>query len=285
MSHQPSSPDDCTLAPSSSLALRGVQGDPSIKISDRTVQFNGPRIRNIQSNVAIPTANCFVLPPLPTYSQANRVPGAHSPSRQSTWYFECTILDQPRGPASLVCVGLATDELPGYLLGPGMEMSGHKNIGVGYHSTGRKYVNGEYEAEYGHAFGAGDTVGVGWDTAVDRVFFTVNGKMLGTAAAECLSPATPMFPTFGGTRGAVLCANFGTEAFMWEQANQDNLGFFMDPLPKYSATDCSDCQDLCALESTLANLALDQVSEMDLVDMTTVAEVPLYGGWSNPPAY
>ncbi|KAI9218665.1 hypothetical protein BC828DRAFT_417110 [Blastocladiella britannica] len=239
MSIYPTSPDDFALAPASSLIARGVSGPLSVKLmSERLLRFEGQRVRNIQAN--------FSLPAVPA------VPAEHTPSpAQRLWaecdddtssstsgsemvpdhisYFECTVRGQLRGPASLVCVGVAGSDLPGFVLGPGMHGSG-----VGYESTGIKWVNGHNVTSYGTHYGVGDTVGIGCDHVRSIVFFTLNGVFQGTAAAECVPlNSGELYPTIGGTRGAAVSINFGSDAFMWDEANDLGYGFCCEALPSY----------------------------------------------------
>ncbi|KAI9178724.1 hypothetical protein H9P43_005386 [Blastocladiella emersonii ATCC 22665] len=253
MTHLPSSPDDYTLAPLCDLTKRGVVGDPSVsvKIRERTIQFTGPHVRNAQSNFPIPIH----------FTSTNT---------QSVFYFEVTVLEQPRAGASLVCVGLARGDCPGYTLGPGLA-----GIGVGFHSAGRKYINGTFDAAYGRRFGVGDTVGVGWCVRRNTVFFTLNGEEMGTAAAECLPVAHGVYPTVGGTRDAVLAVNFGNDAFIWQPANDQTYGFFADALPAYSA------------EAALAPRECGDGGEVPVgdVDLTDLGSVPGWTACEMPPPY
>ena len=131
------------------------------------------------------------------------------PRRVPVSYFEVTIVAS--GERGLIGVGF-TDT--GAKLGrqPGWEPGTY-----GYHGDdGKKYhARGSGEA-YGPRFGAGDVVGAGVDWERGSVWFTKNGRSLGTAFTGPLPPG-PLFPTVGlHSRGERVTVNFGATPFRFD---------------------------------------------------------------------
>lgn len=124
------------------------------------------------------------------------------------YYFEITILDQ--GDTGRIGVGLCNRDVQ---LGkmPGWESGSyayHGDDGLLFRQTG---VAG---AQYGPIYGTNDVIGCCWDQVDGAVFFTRNGKALGTAFYN-LSGA--LYPTVGmQSMCGRIRANFGKEDFVYD---------------------------------------------------------------------
>ncbi|KAK7534164.1 concanavalin A-like lectin/glucanase domain-containing protein [Phyllosticta citribraziliensis] len=83
----------------------------------------------------------------------------------------------------------------------------------GYHGDdGHKYDNMSI-IEDGHPYGQGDTVGAGVDFANREIFFTKNGKRLGTSFSG-ENVKGKLFPMVGfHACGVKIRTNFGTREF------------------------------------------------------------------------
>jgi len=133
-------------------------------------------------------------------------------------YFELTIalpsqpLD-PLGPYAgwrkeCVAIGLADKYFPFKSYQPGWRRKSY-----GYHSDDGKTFNSGLSDYIGPTFGPGDTVGCGWNSGKQYIFFTKNGKNLGTIAGVTESE---LFPVIGMDTLNTVHVNFGAEPFVFD---------------------------------------------------------------------
>lgn len=128
-------------------------------------------------------------------------------------YFEMTI--KSSGKKGRHTIGLTPE---GYLL---TRQAGCEERSFGYHSVnGRKYCYG-YNNEgkaYGPTFTVGDVVGCGINFSQDEVFFTKNGKNLGTAFSKVNCSGTGLlYPTISlHSPGEKVSVNFGNRPFKFD---------------------------------------------------------------------
>jgi hypothetical protein len=99
-------------------------------------------------------------------------------------------------------------------------MPGWDSLSYGYHSdTGSIYHNSKRSLRrVGPTFGRGDTVGCGVDYSRGNIFFTLNGKLLGTAWEGLDLKAKTLFPTLGVSADATshIDCNFGQRSFLFD---------------------------------------------------------------------
>lgn len=132
------------------------------------------------------------------------------------YYFEVSISDAPlpgddaftadRPPC--VSIGLATEHfrLQDKQAGWTSDSLGwHGDDGVLYHRSGRGLQR------FGPPFGAGDTIGCGVHLTSRRVFFTLNGSLVGTAF-EIASRGAVVYPAVGIDSHQELRFNFGSRS-------------------------------------------------------------------------
>eukprot|EP00696_Hemimastix_kukwesjijk_P019625 gnl/Hemi2/8952_TR3105_c0_g3_i1.p1 gnl/Hemi2/8952_TR3105_c0_g3~~gnl/Hemi2/8952_TR3105_c0_g3_i1.p1 ORF type:complete len:195 (-),score=56.50 gnl/Hemi2/8952_TR3105_c0_g3_i1:39-623(-) len=129
------------------------------------------------------------------------------PSRRRAYYFEMTVLNH--GEFGRMSIGLTdvqfdTSRQPGY-----------EANSFGYLSEeGRKFNGSTLGRSYGPKFSAGDTVGCGIHFARQEIFFTHNGRHLGTAFGEVEGE---YFPTVSlHSTGEVVFVNFGQLPFKFD---------------------------------------------------------------------
>ncbi|CAG8676489.1 6945_t:CDS:2, partial [Paraglomus brasilianum] len=120
-------------------------------------------------------------------------------------YFEINVLSNTSPKDVTIAIGLATKPYPSFRL-PGWNL-----YSVGYHSDdGRKFNDAYGGREYGPEWGkVGDTVGCGYYPATGYVFFTKNGRNLGTAFTGIRHL---WYPTIGADGPCKLEVNFGDGA-------------------------------------------------------------------------
>jgi hypothetical protein len=131
--------------------------------------------------------------------QANR-PFAHD---VLVGYFEMTIINQ--GERASMSIGLANSSFKN-TRHPGWEPGSY-----GYHGEdGRKFNNSSRGEPYAVKYGAvDDVIGCGLNFSSREIFYTKNGKHLGTAFSE---PAHSYYPTVGlHSAGEEVRLNFGTD--------------------------------------------------------------------------
>lgn len=96
------------------------------------------------------------------------------PSLCGVYYYEVDILEASRD--TTISVGFCTNEARL------SKIPGHDTHTWGYHSDdGRAISPLDHGIPYGHKYGAGDTVGCGFDFKNRKIFFTKNGIFLGDA--------------------------------------------------------------------------------------------------------
>jgi hypothetical protein len=116
-------------------------------------------------------------------------------------YFEMTIINQ--GERACMAIGLSNTDFKS-TRHPGWEPGSY-----GYHGDdGRKFHNNSRGEPYAVKFGAvDDVIGCGLNFAMREIFFTKNGKYLGTAFTD---PSHSYYPTVGlHSTGEEVRINFG----------------------------------------------------------------------------
>lgn len=124
------------------------------------------------------------------------------------YYFEITIADH--GDTGRIGIGLCArnvrlEKMPGWESG---SYAYHGDDGMLFLRTGASGT------PYGPKYGTGDVIGCCWDLVDNTVFFTKNGKHLGTAFR---SLSGTLYPTIGmQSMGGRVKANFGTDPFVFD---------------------------------------------------------------------
>ena len=129
------------------------------------------------------------------------------PSTCQSYYFEMKVLN--RGEKGYIGIGLTPSvsdltNMPGWL----------ENT-IGYHGDDGKLLYEECSqrgtaSRYGPKFGTNDVVGCGVDMKKRTVFFTINGKYLGTAVSNL--PDKTWYPTVGlHSKNEMVEINFGQD--------------------------------------------------------------------------
>lgn len=118
----------------------------------------------------------------------------------STSNFEC------------VAVGLATKSFM-----KNKRLPGWDNESFGYHGDDGAIFHGQGRqlSEFGPQYGCGDIVGCGLNHAESSIFFTLNGKVLGTAFTEVPSDKD-LYPTVGIDSNVSVNFNFGMKPFCFD---------------------------------------------------------------------
>lgn len=117
-----------------------------------------------------------------------------------------------------VAVGLASNRFVRHKRMPGWDSESygyHSDDGAIFHGQGRQL------SLYGPAFGCNDVVGCGMDYGKKCIFFTLNGKHLGTAFDDIIT-GDALFPTVGIDAAVSVYFNFGLSPFMF------NLSEYID---------------------------------------------------------
>ena len=129
------------------------------------------------------------------------------PLNLEAYYFEFTVVDG--GDRGCIVLGFSD---AGFKLSrqPGWEPNSY-----GYHGDdGRKYHSSGGGEEYAPPYGAGDTVGAGYHLGKQEIFFTKNGKYLGTAFTGVRGH---LFPTVGlHSNNEHVELNFGQKPFKFD---------------------------------------------------------------------
>ncbi|CAM6100520.1 unnamed protein product [Calypogeia fissa] len=131
-----------------------------------------------------------------------------APHQRLLYYFEITLKD--RGQKGRISIGF-TDENFKMSRQPGWEPNSygyHGDDGLLYHGHG---IPGE---KFGPTFTTGDTVGAGINYAAQELFFTKNGKLVGTAFKETKGP---LYPTVGmHSPNEKVEVNFGQKPYIFD---------------------------------------------------------------------
>eukprot|EP00245_Coleochaete_scutata_P013324 TRINITY_DN538_c0_g2_i1.p1 TRINITY_DN538_c0_g2~~TRINITY_DN538_c0_g2_i1.p1 ORF type:complete len:449 (-),score=62.75 TRINITY_DN538_c0_g2_i1:85-1431(-) len=134
------------------------------------------------------------------------------PTQRLLYYFEITVKD--RGERGEVVLGF-TDPNFKTTRQPGWEVNSY-----GYHGVDGKVYRGKGTQEdpfgelYGPTFTTGDVVGAGINHATQEIFFTKNGKLLGTAFREVKGV---LYPTIGlHSPDEKVEVNFGQSPFVFD---------------------------------------------------------------------
>eukprot|EP00271_Cylindrocystis_brebissonii_P004026 TRINITY_DN15383_c0_g2_i1.p1 TRINITY_DN15383_c0_g2~~TRINITY_DN15383_c0_g2_i1.p1 ORF type:complete len:454 (-),score=74.96 TRINITY_DN15383_c0_g2_i1:379-1740(-) len=135
--------------------------------------------------------------------QANRA----VPNQRLLYYYEISVKD--RGEKGKIGIGF-TDKHFKMSRQPGWE-----NNSYGYHGDDGNLYNGCGRGEsYGPTFTTNDIVGAGINFATQEMFFTKNGKFLGTA---CKDVRGELFPTIGlHSPSERVEVNFGQRPFLFD---------------------------------------------------------------------
>lgn len=120
-----------------------------------------------------------------------------------------------------IAVGLAAGGAPPFRL-PGCDAGS-----VGFHSSGRVYLNGALHIEQEPKIPClkrawsivNTTVGCGFDPAAKTVFFTVNGEQVCELTASSAEFGNPLFPTIAANYDVTVLSNFGQSPFEYAPAN------------------------------------------------------------------
>ncbi|MCJ1396082.1 hypothetical protein MMC18_008970, partial [Xylographa bjoerkii] len=130
------------------------------------------------------------------------------PSAWDSFYFEMTVLDG--GELSEVSIGLCDDcfgslGLAGWLYGS-----------WGYHGDDGNLFSGfsHTSDDYGPTYGTDDVVGCGFDKRTSKVYFTKNGKHLGTIDADLRRRLFPLIAT--SEPHAKIKVNLGNMEFVYQ---------------------------------------------------------------------
>lgn len=111
-----------------------------------------------------------------------------------------------------VAVGLATNSFQKKKRLPGWDEESygfHGDDGAIFHGRGWQL------REFGPTFGYRDVVGCGLDVMNRSIFFTLNGKFLGTAFTN-VNVDKPLFPTVGIDANCAVSFNFGQTPFKFD---------------------------------------------------------------------
>lgn len=144
------------------------------------------------------------------------------PRQALIYYFEVTVQD--KGEKGRITLGFTIKDSK-LSSQPGWEPNTY-----GYHGDdGRKYshpgsnLRANTGSEYGPTFSAGDIVGAGLNLETQEIFFTKNGKLLGTAFRNV--PLLRFYPTIGmHSRNEAVTVNLGASAFAFDIQSQLDKG-------------------------------------------------------------
>eukprot|EP00252_Welwitschia_mirabilis_P004656 TRINITY_DN14955_c0_g1_i1.p1 TRINITY_DN14955_c0_g1~~TRINITY_DN14955_c0_g1_i1.p1 ORF type:complete len:458 (-),score=92.78 TRINITY_DN14955_c0_g1_i1:28-1401(-) len=130
-----------------------------------------------------------------------------APVKRLIYYFEIYVRN--KGEKGNVSIGF-TDERFKNSRQPGWEMNSY-----GYHGDdGMLYYGPNKSEPFGPKFSTGDTVGAGINYASQEIFFTKNGKVVGTYPKEVKGQ---LFPTIGlHSLNEKVDVNFGQRAFAFD---------------------------------------------------------------------
>lgn len=117
-------------------------------------------------------------------------------------------------PFECVAVGLATQSFQKNKRLPGWDSESfgyHGDDGAIFHGKGKRL------SEFGPRYGCNDIVGCGFNHKEGSIFYTLNGKMLGTAFTE-VPTNKELYPTVGIDSNCSVHFNFGTAPFKFNLA-------------------------------------------------------------------
>lgn len=130
-------------------------------------------------------------------------------------YYEVRVEGSPHSSAEgseCVAVGLATKSFMKSKRLPGWDNESfgyHGDDGAIFHGRGRQL------SEFGPKYGCNDTVGCGLNHKDNSIFFTLNGKLLGTAFKD-VPCDVDLYPTVGIDTNCPVRFNFGMEPFQFD---------------------------------------------------------------------
>lgn len=131
----------------------------------------------------------------------------HVPRALRMYYFELEVLNEGR--KCCIGIGFAPPSARSNRQ-PGWEPSS-----FGYHGDdGKKYHGSGVGEDFGPTFGKGDIIGAGCNLDTGAVFYTKNGRLLGTAhsGAQC-----PLVPAIGlHSPGEWIRVNFASSSFLFD---------------------------------------------------------------------
>jgi hypothetical protein len=133
-------------------------------------------------------------------------------------YYEVHIDDAPSTPGMVdngfecVAVGLATKSFM-----KNKRLPGWDNESFGYHGDDGAIFHGQGKqlSEFGPRYGCNDTVGCGLNHKDNSIFYTLNGKMLGTAFTD-VPCDVDLYPTVGIDTNCSVSFNFGMQPFKFD---------------------------------------------------------------------
>lgn len=140
---------------------------------------------------------------------------ANAMTSSGKWYWEVSLLSHAE--RSYNSVGVCG-------LGQSLELSPSFSGGVGYEQGGRIFYEGYQLFNHGPRYGIGDTVGVILDAGLKRVWFIVNGQLIGGGDPALGAGGIPLAedgelwgPCLNLSRGYVYQANFGQAPWIYGQ--------------------------------------------------------------------
>ncbi|RIB00755.1 concanavalin A-like lectin/glucanase domain-containing protein [Gigaspora rosea] len=162
------------------------------------------------------------------------------------YYFEVTILSNPKIKDTTIAVGLATKPYPNFRL------PGWNDHSVGYHSDdGNKFYNDGFGGRsYAETWGeTGDTIGCGYYSDTGIVFFTKNGKSQGNAFTGLKHI---WFPTIGADGECKVEVNFGDDEreFRYKEARGTSVA---GPISMHSDTPLKKLNDELSEKTAVVN--------------------------------
>ncbi|GET03722.1 concanavalin A-like lectin/glucanase domain-containing protein [Rhizophagus clarus] len=146
------------------------------------------------------------------------IPTSFTQSLTEYWfyYYEITVLSNPNIDKTIIAIGLtqknhSINRLPGCDI---HSIGFHSDEGKIFHNEG--YTGLTYAEKWGEV---NDVIGCGYYSNFQKVFFTKNGKNLGTIHIAELSYLSYIwFPTIGSNSICNLKINFGQEEFIYKEA-------------------------------------------------------------------
>jgi hypothetical protein len=131
-----------------------------------------------------------------------------APHQRLLYYFEISVKD--RREEGRISIGF-TDEYFDLSQQPGWEQNS-----IGYHGDDGNLYNEAGWEDFGPKFSEGDTVGAGINYTAQELFFTKNGKLVGTTPLD-LDFTGPLYPTIGlHSENEEVQVNFGQDPFVFD---------------------------------------------------------------------